>query len=200
MSPFAIPPKELVLPSPLQHIAEDILSCLENEIYYCALCTALTIPEICSGLAMELSEFVKKGHYENFVREYVSEYIGVSEKYVYALRGGIIHRGSAIGHNKIPYGQIVMTIDDWPNPKFHGLYVDNTTDILAGFDQQGSRVIISLQALCHAMIKGLENWYKVEWSNPIVISGLSRMLKFDEEGISTNYTGRSMYFGKKNIS
>lgn len=62
----------LLLPLQLETIANDINRAIDARLYYPALLSALTIPEICSALAMDRMQFVKERHYVAFIDTYSS--------------------------------------------------------------------------------------------------------------------------------
>jgi hypothetical protein len=182
------------LPDPLRQIAYDIIDCLNNGIYYAALSVAITIPDICAGLELPLERHVKKEHYESFLKKYATKNLGLDISFFYALRGGIIHRGSAIGHDKIPFGQIVMTITNGPDPSWHGWLVGKG-ELTDPWYETGSGVLLNLNSLCDSLIHALVVWYDANKTQPNVQNGLSRMARIDYGAGPTGYTGKSVFFG-----
>lgn len=81
------------------HILREINVCIDKKLYYVALTTALTIPDICSKLVSDEKQV--KDRYVQWCNRYLFEYLPVMNKYliqktdwgniIYQLRCSILH-------------------------------------------------------------------------------------------------------------
>lgn len=195
-----------VLPEPLQQVANDIRGCLKNDLPYPALLLALTIPDICSALLLPIGTYVKEQHYSGFTEQYVSSDVGIARSLIYHMRGGIIHRGSAIGHSKQKFQMVTFDTEiseDVSNKMNHGWVArrgihESRVDRYEG---ENLTTFLNLHQFCDAIVEGMIKWYRENANAPSVKDGLERMATISKNGhldnargIGRSIGGSLMYF------
>lgn len=159
----------------LASILIDIEKSIAARLYYPALLIALTLPEVCSALALDRSIFVKEKHYVDFVDKYATpEGLGCTGVDCYRMRGGLVHRGSLARHPKFDATHVIFTLPEAANP-MHGFSIQNPEAAAACFD---------LVSFCNAMIRGASTWYREHKDNPIVQKNMPHVIRYCPEGKS----------------
>jgi hypothetical protein len=130
--------------SPLASVLADVQRCIDAKLYYPALLVALTIPDTCAGLALDLNLFVKEQHYAAFVDKYGREAgLGCDGVTCYRLRGGIVHRGGMVAHRLSQVTHVIFTLPESPL-KVTGITLKSGENSAFTFD---------LVTFCTAMVK-----------------------------------------------
>jgi hypothetical protein len=168
----------LELPSPLKSIINDIDRVIAARIYYPALAVCLTLPEICTSLEVDNSEFIKEKHYVAFLERYAPPEpggLGIQPKQCYRLRGGVIHRGNASGHPFFGSTHVLFTLPE-VNVSIHGIsfQVEDTEQRASTFD---------LVTFCEGMKRAVYNWYAANQHNEKVAANVLNLLSYRPEGV-----------------
>src|SRR4051812_6741597 len=99
--------------SPLSAILDDIQKAIDAKLYYPALLVALTVPEICSALALDKNVMVRGKHYRSFVDKYTTpRELGCSGEDCYRLRGGVVHRANMAGHANFDATHVIFSLPE----------------------------------------------------------------------------------------
>jgi hypothetical protein len=165
----------LILPFPLESILSDINRAIDAKLYYPAVLVSLTIPEICSALALPNTTFVKERHYVAFVDQYTTEpELGLSGQSCYRLRGGVVHRASFARHPLFDATHVIFSL---PGSKFsvHAMSIVSGSKRAAAFD---------LLAFCKAMDSAARKWYADNYNNPLVEENMKHLIRFCPFGLS----------------
>jgi hypothetical protein len=172
MSLPALPPF-----SPLGLVLADVEHCIEAKLYYPALLIALTIPEICSGLALDKSVFVKKSHYEGFIDKYTPMTgSALSGTLCYQLRGGVVHRANLAGHPEFPASHVIFSIPE-TGLGIHG--VELTSDLRPG----ESATTFDLVKFCRTIVAAAYKWYEDYKDDPLVAKNMKNLIRYCPDGI-----------------
>lgn len=167
------PPLEK-LPPQLEMVIAQIKACLRADLSYPALLTALTIPEICMGLQLNVDQFLKRMHYREFIDKYTTtQDLGFTGDQCYNLRGGIVHRGSATGHMNTDVEKI-MFIPPNPNVTFHG-----TTFKYSNVTGKA----YSLVRFCLSLEIAARLWYADNCKDPKVVNNIRYLLTYQEDAL-----------------
>jgi hypothetical protein len=138
------------MPSPLANILNDVTRAIDVKLYYPALTVALTIPEICVTLCWDREMMVKQRHYAEFVDKYTTpKELGLGGIDCYRLRGGVIHRGNAAGHNRFNSSHVIFTVPE-TSIHFHAMSITSGGKSAAMFD---------IRLFCNAMLAAADQWY-----------------------------------------
>ena len=163
------------LPFQLGAILRDMNQAIELKLYYPGLLVALTIPEICSALALHKNVFVKQKHYTKFIDDYTKPAeLGVNGLDCYRLRGGLVHRANFAGHPKFGATHVVFTTPETV-AKMHGFSLVDDEKIAAMFD---------IVMFCDAMKIAVQKWYEDNKNNTLVKENLKYLIHARPNGIS----------------
>ncbi|MBC2858837.1 hypothetical protein [Stappia sp. 28M-7] len=160
--------------SPLERIVRDIQQAIKVKLYYPALLVALTIPDICMGLTLNKSDFVKKNHYIEFINRYTTEQsLGLDGTSCYQLRGGLVHRADLRGHAYFDNTHVIFTVPE-SRGHIHALTLVVEDKRAAMFD---------LELFCQAMIGAARKWYEDHKNDPMVVENLKNLIRWCPEGL-----------------
>jgi hypothetical protein len=163
------------LPSQLASILDDISRAFANSLYYPALVVALTVPEICVTLCWDRNQMVKRKHYAEFIDKYtVPSELGLEGESCYSLRGGVIHRGNAVGHTQFPASHVIFSVPE-TRASIHALSIE----MLNG----NKAAMFELESFCAAIIKGAHKWYSDHKDHPMVIKNMPNLLSWRPLGM-----------------
>jgi hypothetical protein len=162
------------MPLPLETIAGDIKRAIDARLYYPALLVTLTIPEICMGLTMDKSQFVKQKHYVSFVDEFTTPpELGLDGASCYQLRGGLVHRGDLRGHAFFQRTHVIFTVPE-SGGGIHAL------SIVAG---EKTAAMFDLVTFCSAMVTAARRWSSQNADKPQVVENLKNLIRWCPEGV-----------------
>jgi hypothetical protein len=157
--------------SPLRAVLDDILRAIDAELYYPGLLVALTIPEICSALALDNSVFIKEKHYVDFIDRYTTpRELGLAGLDCYRLRGGVVHRGNMAGHPNFAATHVIFSLPKSP-AKIHAMSMVHTA-------QNKTAAMLDLSLFCGAMIRAAERWYEDHHHEPKVIENMQNLIRY----------------------
>jgi hypothetical protein len=172
-----------LLPLQLQTIAWDLDKALKAQLYYPALLVALTLPEVCSGLALPRGRFVKEADYVGFIDAYTDKKpptnFGLTGSECYRLRGGVVHRGSFNGHPYFGTDAVIFTIPE-SNAKMHAFTI-----------QVGEKTafLLDLGTFCAAMREAVSRWHRDHEDDAVVAANMASLITFRASGLSPFFSG-----------
>jgi hypothetical protein len=159
--------------SPLEAILSDIDRALRARLFYPAIVVALTVPEICCGLALTKADVIGEKRYAAFVDKYTTpSELGTDGPDCYRLRCGIIHRGNAQGHRKALVTHTIFTPPG--GPTVHAISIQNG-NFTAG--------MFSMDDFCGAMIAAARRWLDDNKDNQTVINNMPHLLSLRPHGM-----------------
>jgi len=170
--------------SPLGSILSDIERAIDARLYYPALLAALTIPEICTTLALDRNVFVKEKHYVTFVDKYAVG-LGLSGTECYRLRGGVVHRANMAGHPLFSSSHVIFTLPETKAGQarlaVHAVTLASGGSKAATFD---------LITFCSAMIAAARKWYEEHHSDPKVLANMTALIRYCPKGLPPFFVGQ----------
>ena len=167
--------------SPLAAVLGDIQRAIDVRLYYPALLTALTVPDICVALALDNSVFVKEKHYVAFVDKYTTpRELGLSGQECYRLRGGVVHRANMAGHDKFDATHVIFTIPG--GSSLHAFSIVN--------EATGKRgAMFDLVMFCTAMVSAAYRWYEEHQNNSQVEQNMQNLIRYCPNGLAPFVVG-----------
>lgn len=170
----------LILPLPLESILHDIRRSIDAKLYYPAALIALTIPDICSALALPNSIFVKESHYAGFVDKYTTQSeLGIDGIGCFRLRGGVVHRASFARHPKFNATHVIFTIPE-SGAAIHALSITRGDKKV---------VMLHLDMFCKAMDSAARKWFVDNERNPLVEENMQHLIRYCPFGLSPFVVG-----------
>lgn len=179
---------------PFESILADMNRALEANLFYPALVVALTIPDVCAGLALDDTQFLNQATYAAFVNKYAppkgsEDALGVNGIECYRLRGGIIHRGNAAGHPFSGLTHVMFTVPE------SGGYQHDITIIMEPY----KGLLLDLPQFCAAMEIAARRWLEEHQDNQKVRENVSRLLSTRPNGLPPILDGQMVIgSGKEN--
>lgn len=169
--------------SPLGSVLDDISRAIDAKLYYPALLTALTVPEICSALALDNSVFIKEKHYVAFVDKYSTpRELGLSGVDCYRLRGGVVHRANMAGHPQFGATHVIFSLPESP-AKMHAFSIVHQAE-------NKTAAMFDLALFCSAMIAAAQRWYEDHYQEPKVIENMQNLICYRPDGASPFVVGQ----------
>ena len=158
---------------------EDFLSqiklALSYNLYYIALQSILTLPDICGALESQ-NGHTNNEKYKNWYKNNVITSEGISAEDCYCFRCSMVHQAKT-KHDKSSFGRI-MFIE--PGHPYSGML--NNVGFQIGNNVKPS-LAINLTTFCNDMIKSAEKWWIKSKNNPIVTKNYQSMVKRYPNGL-----------------
>ena len=159
----------------VQRLVDDIRAALDNDLYFAALSTALTLPDICGKAEYPTEKSTKKryidwydneiGRYEKNPQQFSKEEMPyLSGDVIYSLRCSLLHAGNPNVDNgqltsknaSLPIDHFVLKVE---KKKDFDIYSDSSgiSDI---FGQHRREYTMSIRRVCLIMCCVAETYYK----------------------------------------
>src|SRR5208337_978210 len=167
--------QQLILALELESALQDWKRAISAKLYYPALLVALTIPDICRGLELPRSEFVKRPHYVSFVDKYTTPAeLGLGGEACFMLRGGLVHKAGLARHPHFDGTHVIFTLPD-------SIGHTHAFSIVMG-DKKPA--MFDLLMFCNAMDVAARKWYVDNRTNKVVEENLAHLIRFCPFGLS----------------
>lgn len=143
----------------MQLYLEQILGCLEHNLYIPALFCTLALPDICAALQSEYGRTTGE-QYRDWYKQYAEKHCSarLTPEQCYQFRCKILHQGS-MGMEKTGDARVCF-IEPNDSIQCH----DNLVDSMLNID---------LAIFCKGMIKAVEDWWKEKGNTDIVQKNLN---------------------------
>ncbi|MBW6531948.1 hypothetical protein KZ820_14495 [Sphingomonas sp. RRHST34] len=162
-------------PPRLASILDDIDACLRAKLWYPAITVALTLPDICSGLLLDRSKFVKREHYVAFVDEFLDKKkCSISGERCFMLRGGVVHKGTASSHPHLDASHVVFWIPEGDRASMHDFWLEGDGD---------RALVLDVFKFVEAMKDAVYAWHKKHGTDAIVMSKVNEIMSVRPNGI-----------------
>jgi hypothetical protein len=163
--------------SPLAAVLNDIQRAIEAKLYYPALLTALTVPDICVALALSKDVMVRGKHYIAFVDRYTTPpTLGLDGQSCYRLRGGVVHRANMAGHAEFAATHVVFTVPDASGTLLHAFSIrDEATGKIA--------TMFDLVSFCTTMTLAAKAWFEEHQDDPLVEENMKNLIRYCPNGL-----------------
>ena len=167
--------QSISIDSPLHTFLDNVQACLSAGIYYAALVTALTVPEICAALE---SEGGWGGHqkYKNWYQDYLgSKYPDLTPDDCYALRCSVLHQGK-LGRPNMQYSRVIFTVPNRQNNVFHNNLINDALNL-------------DMTMFCNDIIDAAQAWYEAKKDDTFVVANLPNLVRDRPNGLSPYMVG-----------
>src|SRR6267154_323178 len=129
-------------------ILEEIEKALQSQLFYLAVASALSLPDVCS--ALESPNGTTSGaQYKAWYSAWLGhKYPNITPDDIYSLRCGVVHQGR-FGHPRMQYSRVLFAI---PNPGrivFHNNIVDDALNLDAPM-------------FCRDVLESALTWYEAK--------------------------------------
>ncbi|HBI17990.1 MAG TPA: hypothetical protein DDY79_01425 [Brevundimonas sp.] len=169
--------------TPMEFPLREIQGAYAAGLFWSAISLSLTLPDICSAAetAGDEAKFWKtQKRYVAWCEKWVGDAFGdLTSEDLWALRGGVIHRGQTFGHPNARYSRIIFAL---PGPAIFG-----------GFEVRREGVLptrtISVQIFCQTMIDAVERWIAATQADAAIAEALDGLVRFRPEGFGIDIVG-----------
>src|SRR5690625_2233996 len=158
------------LPSPIDFLLAEVEHALEHGMYYLAIITALTLPDVCSALASE-NGVTNGGRYREWYRSNLSNrFPNLTDYDCWRLRCGVVHQGR-FGRPGMRYSRVIFTIPDQQNNFFHNNIFNDALNLDA-------------VTFCGDIIQGVRDWYESNRDCANVRSNIPHLVQYRPNGLA----------------
>lgn len=173
--------------SPLNFILGEMVAVHNAGAFYAAITVALTIPDICSKLAVlpDDQRYWKgiQARYEAWCLKYLSEKLpSLTAQDIWALRGGVLHQGQTFGHPKSRFNRVVFILPDKGGNQF------TLGHCRSGDDDKGVSAI-STSTFCNAFIDAAQDFIAATRDDEVVQKNILGLVRFRPEGYERYISG-----------
>jgi hypothetical protein len=168
--------------SPLDFLLTEIVKALNAKLFYAAICLALTIPDVCSVAETDDEDmnFKIQKRYVPWCDSWVKSFTQLTSLDLWALRGGVIHKGQTFGHPKERFERVIFILP----------FAGNEFQITTKWSSNADPVcMISVEAFCKGMIDSANNWKMATKDNAIVQRNLEGLLRVRPHGYQGSVAG-----------
>jgi hypothetical protein len=159
----------------MKEITDEIEKALSADLYYLAILTALSLPDICAALESdngETSGAKYKAWYDAWMAKLYPEITSVD---LYSLRCGIVHQGR-LGHAKMQYSRVLFTIPNAQRNVFHRNIFNDALNLDA-------------VVFCRDVVRCVSEWYEAKHNDPNVKANFPRLLRLRVNGLAPYMVG-----------
>jgi len=156
-------------------ILGEIEKALDAQLYYLAVASALSLPDICSALESP-SGTTSGNQYKAWYEAWLAaQYPRITADDIYSLRCGVVHQGR-FGHPKMQYSRILFTIPNVNQNVYHNNLMNDVLNLDAPW-------------FCRDVIKSVMKWYEAKKDDPNVKQNLPRLLRLHPNGLAPYMVG-----------
>ena len=159
----------------MEFLLKEIELALENKLYFMALQSTLSLPDICGALQSS-NGMANRKKYITWYNTYAKEPFdnAISGEDCYYFRCSCLHQGSTQNPNS-SYKRIIFLI---PN-----VFVSMHNNIL------NDALNIDIKIFCTNVIKAVRKWEQQERNNPNYIKNYDKLIKIYPNGITPYIVG-----------
>lgn len=159
---------------------EQILKALDCNLYYLALQSTLSLPDICSAL-ISPNGMTSGSQYINWYNTYAKEpgSLSINGEDCYKFRCSAIHQGST-QHARSSYSRILFIEASRAN----GIIIHNTV--------LNDALNIDLRVFCENMVQSVVKWLELVKDDPIFLSNYEKFMKRYPNGFPPYIVGISI--------
>lgn len=167
------------IPEELQIFLHEIDIALENGLFYLALLTALTVPDICSALSSVNGETDRHKYMDWYEKWLAEKMLPLTAFDCYKLRCGMVHQGRA-SHRDMQYDRILFTIPNHQRNVVHRVISNHSGEKILNLD-----CII----FCKEMISGAKTWFTENKNHQHVRQNLPNLVRYRPNGLAPHIVG-----------
>ncbi len=158
----------------MEAITGEIEKALAAGLYFLAIVSTLTLPDICSALESPNGETTRQ-KYKDWCDAWISMYPEITSLDLWSLRCGVLHQGR-LGHAAMQYGRILFTVPNRNGNFFHRNVINDALNLDA-------------ITFCRDVLQCVAVWYAAKQSDIHVQANLPRLLKFRLNGLAPYMVG-----------
>lgn len=156
-------------------ITDEVEKALRANLYYLAVVSALTLPDICSSLESESGSTSSPQYRAWYERWLFPKYNDLTPEDVWSLRCGVIHQGR-FGHPRMQYSRVLFTLPNPQNNYFHNNILNDALNLDAS-------------TFCRDMVAAVGQWHEAKQGDANVKANLPRLLRLYPTGLAPYMVG-----------
>ena len=159
----------------MEAITKEVENAIAAGLYYLAIVTALSLPDVCSALEShdgKTSPTKYKVWYDAWM---AARYPEITSLDLYSLRCGVLHQGR-LGHSRMQYGRVLFTVPYEQRNIFHRNVINDALNLDA-------------VQFCRDMIECVSTWCTAKQNDPNVLANLPRLVQFRANGMAPYMVG-----------
>jgi hypothetical protein len=159
----------------VESIIREIENAIAAGLYYVALVTSLSLPDVCAALESpdgETSGTKYKAWYDAWMAPMYPQMTSLD---LYSLRCGLVHQGR-MGHPQMQYARILFTVPNLQGNVYHQNILNDVLNLDAGI-------------FCRDMIECVRSWYAAMQNDACVQANLPRLVQFRAHGLAPYMVG-----------
>lgn len=169
------------LPHPIETSLQQIEGAIEAKLYYLAVVSALTLPDVCAALEDE-NGYSGREEYKKWYRENLADLFPfMSDADAYSLRCGVVHKGNlGLKTKQARFSRVLFTL---PSGHEHGqdhMWHNCVADDCLQFD-----AIL----FCREVVEAVRRWCEKTRENEIVAGNLPNLIQFRPYGLAPYFVG-----------
>lgn len=159
----------------METIIRQIEGALAAGLYYLALATSLSLPDVCAALESPDGQTSGAKYQAWFDIWMAPMYPRLTGLDLYRLRCGLVHQGR-LGHPQMQYAVILFTL---PNPQQNVFHQNIINDALN----------LDLPTFCRDIAQCVARWYAAKQNDANVRANLPRLVQFRPNGMAPYMVG-----------
>ncbi len=164
----------------MKDLLTQIKLALSNNLYYLALFTTLTLPDICAAMESEDGEASGKKYKEWFNNNLSAKFFGkFTADDCYFYRCSVLHQGRS-QHSRSSYSKILFVEPNTTRNIYHLCSSENYGDTV---------LIIDVKLFCITIIQSVEEWLVTAEKTELFKTNCEKFMKRHPEGIFPHIGG-----------
>ena len=172
--------------SPLNFLIHEIASTFHARLWYAGIILCLTVPDICSASELDQSDekfWRGQARYEKWCERYLMKHLAaLTPADIWALRGGVIHRGQTFGHPKNRFERVVFILPDGSGNTFNGIRT-------VVHDSEQPVHSLDIHTFGNAFFAAAAEWIEDVKDNESVRANLRGLIRVRREGYENHLVG-----------
>jgi len=156
-------------------ILNEIEKALDSGLYYLALVSVLSLPDVCSALESPDGSTAGTQYKAWYDRWLAARYPRLTRDDIYRLRCGVVHQGR-FGHPGMQYARVLFTLPNANRLVFHKNVISDALNLDA-------------VTFCRDIVHAVREWYEDRKNDPVVKANLARLLKLYPDGLAPYIVG-----------
>lgn len=162
----------------MELLLKEIENALKARLYYLAIVTTVTIPDVCAALKSADGESTGPKYRDWYKDNVFSELTWFSPMDCWKFRCGGVHQGR-FGHAEMQYDRAVFLLPG-PIKMRQGItrHISGSTAYLYGAED-----------FCRVFIRAARIWLRANDSDPVVQANLAHLVRVRQEGLAPHIIG-----------
>lgn len=150
-------------------LTKEIDRALSAELYYLAIVTTLSLPDVCAALESANGTTSGRKYQAWCDRWFLPSYPELTSLDLWSMRCGVLHQGR-FGYGNMQYARVLFTLPNTDNNVFHRNVLNDALNL-------------DVVRFCRDMTQAVSQWYEAKQDDPNVQTNLPRLVQFHPQGL-----------------